>query len=165
MSVDGVDDALEQRVAGGVALAVVERLQPDDVDVGDDERRCPSAAAVELVVELGEPGRAGPRAGELVVRGAGQRIGEQLAIDERMQALTRGLFAVLRRAVAVVGGARVLLGGLFAPRRRGSRAPEAVSRVIAARSRASAMTSRCVGRVQTLLGALVRAAARRWHRA
>ena len=115
MGADRRDRPLEQLVAGAVTLAVVERLEPDDVDVGDDEQAVAATAALELVIELDETGRSSPRAGELVVGGAVQRIGEQLAIDERVQALAGGLFAILGRALAVLGGARVLLDGLLAP--------------------------------------------------
>jgi hypothetical protein len=57
---------LEQLVAGAVTLGVVDGLQSDDIDVGDDEQGGGPAAAIQFVVEVGQargPARVLPSAG------------------------------------------------------------------------------------------------------
>lgn len=48
-------DALEQLVAGRVTIAVVQDLQPDDVDICGDQRGVDAATAVKLVSRSARP--------------------------------------------------------------------------------------------------------------
>lgn len=66
------DDALEQRVTGRVPVAVVDHLQPDDVDVGHDERCARAAATVKRKVEFDQARRTGARPGQGVAGGVGR---------------------------------------------------------------------------------------------
>lgn len=114
MGLDERHDSLEQLVAGGVALGVVDGLQSDDVDVGDDEPSAGPAAAVQLVVEVGQARRARACPGQLVGLGERDLACERLAVDEGAQPLVGRPFAVLCCGLTVLGGERALLGGLCA---------------------------------------------------
>jgi hypothetical protein len=92
-----------------------EGLQSDDVDVGDDEQAAGAPAEINLAVKFSEARGSRSRAGQRVIRGEGKRVCEQLAVNERVHALEGGLFAVACCRVAILSGARVLLGGLRAP--------------------------------------------------
>ena len=137
-----------------MAQRVVERLQADDVDVRDDERLAGAAAAIDLAVEVGEAGGARARSGQRVDGRDRELVGEDLAVDERVQALARRLLAILRRGLAVVGGERALLG----------RGPAVVGGVVAGARREVAHRGdriALVGGVQARLGGLRAAGGRR----
>ena len=106
MLLDQRDDALEHLVAGVVSLAVVERLEADDVDVGDYETAGGPAAAIELVAEVREARRPCTRPRQDVDLRESQLAGENLAVCERLLALTGALAAVFGSFLTIVGGER-----------------------------------------------------------
>ena len=114
MGADLRDDAPEQVVAGDVAGAVVDRLQPDDVDEGDDQRLRGPAAAGEVALELGEAGRARARAGQLVGGRERHPPREGLAVGGGQLPVARRLLAIERRQPAIAGRERAVLRGLGA---------------------------------------------------
>lgn len=101
-----------------MALGVVEDLQSDDVDVDDDKRRARPAAAIQLVVEIGQARSARACSRQRVGLRDGNLPRERLAVHEGAQPLTGGLFAVVCGGLAVLGGKRSLGGGLRAVLRR-----------------------------------------------
>ncbi len=94
-----------------MTLAVIEPLQSDGVDVGDNNRASRPSAAVEFAVKVGQAGRSGASSSQRVHLGDRQCASERLAICERLQAVTRALLAVCRRGLAVPGGLCAVLSG------------------------------------------------------
>lgn len=93
-----------------MTLCVVDGLQSDDIDVGDDELGASSAAAIQFAVKVGQAGRSRAGACQRVGLGNRQLACERLAVNEGVAPLPRPLFAVLCCGLAVLGGQRVLLG-------------------------------------------------------
>jgi hypothetical protein len=102
---------LEQLVARAVPLRIVDGLQPDDVDVCDDEPPAGSVTAIEFLVKVGQAGRSRACSGQRVGLRDRELACERLAVGQGMSTLARSLFAVLCRGFAVLGGQCELLGG------------------------------------------------------
>ena len=66
MSANRAHDTLQQLVAGRMTVRVVDRLQADDVDVGNDEEALRSASTIDLVIEVRKPRPARARTGQYV---------------------------------------------------------------------------------------------------
>src|SRR5450755_268656 len=106
MRLDGCDDSSQQRVAGGVSLAVVELLEV--VNVGDGEHQ-PSRSvpgAVDLTLEGDHAKLAAVGAGEWVKQGLFELLFGLLAIARGRGAICRGVFSVGRRTRPFGGRAR-----------------------------------------------------------
>jgi len=71
LTADRAHCGLQQLVTGRMAACVVDRLQTDDVDVGNGELARGSAGTIDLEVELRQPWAPGARAGQHV--GLGDR--------------------------------------------------------------------------------------------
>ncbi len=104
-------DPLKQLVAGAVTLRVVDRLQPHDIDVGDDQQAGGPVAAIQLAIEVRQARRTGAGSGQGVGLGDRELVCERLAVDEGVTPLARSLLAVLGRGTAVLGRLRQLLVG------------------------------------------------------
>lgn len=107
-------DALEQLIAGAVTLGVVEGLESDDIDVGDDEQAGGPAAAIQFVVKLGQARCSRACSREGVGFRDGKLVGESLAVCEGVPPLSGGPFAVSCCGMAVPGGQSAVLRGLCA---------------------------------------------------
>jgi hypothetical protein len=102
---------LEQIVASAVTLRVVDGLQPDDVDVCDDEPSAGPVTAIEFVVKVGQAGRSRACSRQGVGFRDRELACERLAVGQGVPTLARSLFAVQCCGFAVLGGQRVLLSG------------------------------------------------------
>ncbi len=98
-----------QLVACLVSLAVVERLEADDVDVGDHETAGGPAAAIELVAEVRQARRPCTRPRQDVDLRQSQLARQHFAVRERLLALKGALATVLGSFLTIVGGERPLL--------------------------------------------------------
>ena len=109
---DEARDLAQHRVAGGVAVRVVDRLEAVDVDEGDAERLVVTSRPVDLGPEHGEQGLAVRDAGEPVVRGAGLDLEEGAAggVERASQAPLAGN-AALAQVNRLVGLERSLQRG------------------------------------------------------
>ena len=143
LGADRGDDALQERVAGEVAVAVVERLEPVHVDEGQHEPAVGPAGAIDLVLQRDLAHLAAQRTGEVVVVGVAQ-------LDRGAGAIVRRRLAVVRGGRAILGGARAVVRHACAQRREAPRrvpfpfalATLAASSASAARSRSAAAASR-----------------------
>src|SRR5215210_1307699 len=107
---DRADRALQQPVARGVPMEVVDRLQADDVDIGDDEPAGEPASAIDLVIEVGKPRAARARPGQRVGLRDQQLVHERFAVGLGLRPVAGGLLAVPGRLLTVRGGPRPGLG-------------------------------------------------------
>ena len=107
---DRGDDGNQERVAGAVALVIVDRLEPVDVDVGKNEPSVAAPGAIDLVLQRGIAHLAAQRAGEIVQVRVAQFDGGLLAIARRRGAISGRGCAVGCRSVAVLRGPRAHLG-------------------------------------------------------
>lgn len=99
---DRPGDALQHGVAGRVPAGVVDRLEPDDVDVDRREHARAPARPADLKLEIhhaGAPG-AGPR--ERVGLRQLELLDESLTVLPRLRAVAGRLLAVARRPLAVL---------------------------------------------------------------
>jgi hypothetical protein len=80
-------DVAQQRVAGGMTVAVVDLLEPVDVDVSENQMPVSVARAIDLTVEQQQPDLAPKRAGELIQLRASQVISAQTVIAVRAGAI------------------------------------------------------------------------------
>ena len=101
MFADRVHGALQQRVAGGMAVGVVDGLQADDVDVGNHERSHRSAGASDLVINVLKAGRARPRPGQPISLGDRELMQQLVTVCLGLQRAARGLRAVTSRLCSV----------------------------------------------------------------
>ena len=103
MGSDRRDDRSEQRVARGMALAVVDLLELVDVDEGEDETAGAVTSTVDLPLECEHSQSAAQRAGEWIELRLFQRLFQKLAIPGRGRAIRSGAFAV-HRSAGTLGG-------------------------------------------------------------
>jgi len=129
---DCTDHVSQQRVARRMALAIVDLLEPVDVDVGEDEASVSVPSAVDLVLERDYSKLAPESAGELIELGVSQLGSRVLAIVRGGSAVGRRELAVGRREPAVglaVGGGLASIRGPLVGLRLG---PVAISRGVVA---------------------------------
>ena len=100
----------QQGVSGGVPACVVDDLQTDDVDVDRHElaalRR--SAGTIDLMLELRQAGRTGPRPGEMIGLGDRELVQQCVAIGLRLDAISTGLLTVTGSPLPVRRGRSLL---------------------------------------------------------
>jgi hypothetical protein len=88
-----------------MTVLVVDRLQADDIDVGDGEQGRRPTGSLDLALEVCQPRRAHARAGQLVGLGDRELLEQRVTVDLCLQAVTRGLFAVAGGLFAICRGA------------------------------------------------------------
>ena len=72
MTADPVHSALQQRIACGMPVRIVDSLQAHDVDVRDRVRAVHSARPIDLMFKVLQAGRARPGSGERIGLSDGQ---------------------------------------------------------------------------------------------
>ena len=101
MTADRVCDTLQQRVARGMAVRVVDSLQPLDVDVSDEEHARRSPGTIDLPVEFHETGLARSRPREYVGLSERELGLQSLAVCVRLRPVTSRRPTVTSRVLAV----------------------------------------------------------------
>lgn len=107
---DRPDHVAEQRVAGCVALAVVDLLEPVHVDVGQHETSVPVPGAVDLAPERDRSELAAVGAGEVVVLCLIERGPSTLAVARGGSTIRPGLLTIGCRMLAI-DGSLISIGG------------------------------------------------------
>jgi hypothetical protein len=127
MGAKRVHDALKQIVPRRMAVRVVDGLQTDDVDVGNDEHRLSPAGTIDLVIEVRQsrPARSRPR--QDVYLGDQQLVQQLGAICLCLQPVARRLLAIVRRPSAIARSPR---SGLSCRGTVGSGTPPALGRAL-----------------------------------
>ena len=105
------DRSLQQRVAGTVTLQVVDRLQTDDVDIGDGEQGRRSARPLDLPFEVRQACGAHSCSRELVGFGDRELLKQRVAVELRLEPVASRLLAVVGRLLAIGRGPRAALEG------------------------------------------------------
>ncbi|MEO6857549.1 MAG: hypothetical protein ABI323_03050 [Solirubrobacteraceae bacterium] len=101
MCFDRTDDVSQQRVARRVTLAVIDLLEPVDVDVGEHQTSVSVPSTVDLAPNLDHSKLATEDAGEMVELRASQIGSRLLAIRRRVHAIRRRVHAIGGRERAV----------------------------------------------------------------
>src|SRR5207247_663428 len=99
----GLTDVSKQRVAGQMALTVVDLFEAIDVDEREHERGARAMRTLELARHFLEPEPARPSTGQFVRRSKRQIVWRFRAVPERLSAFTARLFAIGGGAGTVVG--------------------------------------------------------------
>ena len=107
MLLDRRRDVAQQRIASRVTLAVVDLLEPVDVDVGENQMPVSVARAVDVALDQQQSDLASKRAGELIKLRASQVSSPQAVIPVRAS-------ASFDRRLAIVGRVRTV-SGAFGP--------------------------------------------------
>ena len=102
-ALSGLDDEVQQSVAGRVPRGVVDLLETVDVDEGERELAARPPGALDLAGHLGQPEPSRPGARQLVGGGELESVARFLARETRLGALRRCLLPVVRRPRTVVG--------------------------------------------------------------
>lgn len=104
MGADRADCGLEQLVAGSMTVGVVDSLEADDVDVGDDEQARGPTGTIDLQVEVRQTGAAGARSGQHISLGECQLIEEGVSVFLGLRPVASRLLAIVGRLSAIFGG-------------------------------------------------------------
>jgi hypothetical protein len=116
MTADNPHRILEQRVTGGVSLGVVDRLEADDIDIGNRQRDVHPAGPLDLVVEVRETRRASAGTGQCIHLGDRQLAQQGFPVLLCFASIARRLLAIPRRLSPIRRGPGPSLGVVAAPR-------------------------------------------------
>jgi hypothetical protein len=100
---NGGSDVTQQRIAGAMTIAVVDLLEPVDIDVGENQTSVSVARAVDLTLEQQQPDLSTERAGQLIKLRASQISSPQPVIAVRAG-------AILDRCHTISGRVRTVSG-------------------------------------------------------
>lgn len=102
--------ALQETVPGRMAVSVIHPFQADHINIGDHELAGGPAGAINLVVQIGETGRACARPGHLVGLGERELVKQRVAVGLSLRPVTCRLGAIGGGLLAIRQGARSALG-------------------------------------------------------
>jgi hypothetical protein len=101
VSADPAHCALQQRIAGGVSVHIVDSLQADDVDVGDRQPAVQSARTIDLMMKVLQASRAHPGSGERVSLGDCQLAEQRVVVALGLKSIVSSLLAIVDRLLAI----------------------------------------------------------------
>jgi hypothetical protein len=99
-----VHHTLQQRIAGGMTVRVVDSLQADYVDIGSDEQARRSAGTIHFVLKVGQARPSRARSGQRVRVSDRQLVQQRVAVCLGLQAVTGSLLAITGRLLAIHRG-------------------------------------------------------------
>ena len=101
-----------------MTVRIGERLQPDEVDLGNDEQTLRSAGTIDLVLKVGQSRPAPARPGQRVALRERQLAQQRLAVCLSLRPVTSSLLAIKRRLSTICPSAGPTLSRRGAVRAR-----------------------------------------------
>jgi hypothetical protein len=101
MTADPVHGALQQRIACGMPVRIVDGLEADDIDVRGGERAVHSPRPIDLMLKVLQACRAHPSSGERVGLGDGQLAEQPVVVVLGLRSVVSSLLTITDRLLAI----------------------------------------------------------------